>query len=89
MSASWRRQEYARFIFNISSGNFDALFRKAKAKAGITDLHFHDTRAEAITRLSKKLDIYKLSRMTGHKDPKILLNVYYRESAADIAKELD
>ena len=58
-----------------------------KAKAGVVGLTFHDARAEAITRLSKKLDILQLARMVGHKDLK-MLSVYYRESAADIAKKL-
>jgi integrase len=74
-------------VFNIKTSQLDALFRKAKKLAVVEGLHFHDTRAEAITRLAKKLDILDLARMVGHKDLKMLM-VYYRESASDIAKRL-
>lgn len=49
---------------------------------------FHDARATAITRLSKRLDILELARMVGHRDPRSLM-VYYRKSATDIAAKLD
>ncbi len=74
-------------VFNLRSDQVDALFRKAKSRALITDLHFHDTRAEAITRLSKKVDILTLARISGHRDLR-KLQIYYRESAAEIAKRL-
>ena len=54
----------------------------------LADLHFHDTRAEALTRLSRKVDVLTLARISGHKDLRILSNVYYRESAAEIAERL-
>lgn len=63
--------------------------RKAKARALVEGLHFHDTRAEALTRLSKKLDALRLAKISGHKDLRILLATYYRESAEDVARLLD
>jgi len=75
-------------VFNITTAQIDALFRKAKGKALIEDLHFHDTRHLAITRLSRKLDVLALARMVGHRDLKQLM-VYYNESAADMAGRLD
>lgn len=77
-----------RLVFNIKTSQLDALFRKAKSNALIEGLHFHDSRATAITNLSKKLDVLELSRMVGHKDLKMLL-VYYRETASNLAKKLD
>lgn len=74
-------------VFCLNTQQIDALFRKAKDKALITGLHFHDTRAEAVTRLASKLDINALARAIGHKDLR-MLQVYYRESAEDIAKKL-
>lgn len=74
-------------VFNLKTSQIDSNFRKAKANALIDDLHFHDTRATACTRLSKKLDILSLARMLGHKDLR-MLQVYYRESAEDMAKNL-
>ncbi len=74
-------------VFTITSASLDALFRKAKTKCNITGLHFHDSRANAITNLSKILDIRQLSKMIGHRDFNNLM-IYYRESATDIAKQL-
>ena len=75
-------------VFTVKPGSRDALFRSARSRAGIEDLHFHDSRAEAIIRLSKKLDVLELARMVGHRDLKSLM-VYYRPTAAQIAKQLD
>lgn len=49
------------------------------------DLHFHDSRADALTRLSRRMDVLRLSKISGHKDLNQLLEAYYRESAADVA----
>lgn len=81
------RIDGAESVFCLTKNQVDKLFQTAKRRAVITDLHFHDTRAEAITRLSKKVDILTLARISGHRDLKILQG-YYRETAADIAKRL-
>lgn len=75
-------------VFGLSSPVLDTLFRRAKGFAMVEGLHFHDFRAEAITRLSKKLGILELARMVGHKDL-AMLQVYYRETAEELAKRLD
>jgi integrase len=74
--------------FTISSAVLDALFRKARDRLLIEDMHFHDTRAEALTRLARKVDVLTLARISGHKDLRILQNAYYRETAAEIAARL-
>ncbi|MBX9638080.1 MAG: site-specific integrase [Nitrosomonas sp.] len=74
-------------VFNLKSSQIDSLFRKAKKMALIEGLTFHDSRATAITRLSKKVDILTLSRISGHRDLR-MLQIYYRESAEEIAKRL-
>jgi integrase len=74
-------------VFDLHPPTRDALFRKARQSAGLGDLHFHDSRAEAIWRLSKKLDVLELARVIGHKDLKSLL-LYYNTSASDLAKRL-
>lgn len=75
-------------IFTITSASLDALFRKAKANTLIQDLHFHDARAEALTRFARKVDVLTLARISGHRDLKILMDHYYRESTEDIARRL-
>lgn len=74
--------------FTVSSASLDALFRKARNQLMIEDLHFHDSRAEALTRFSRKMDVMTLAKISGHKDLSILQNTYYRESAADIAARI-
>lgn len=74
--------------FSVTSDSLDALFRKAKRALKIEDLHFHDSRAEALTRLSRKVDVMVLAKISGHKDLRLLQEVYYRESAEDIAARL-
>ena len=74
--------------FTVSSAVLDARFRKARDRLLIKDLHFHDSRAEALTRLSRKVDVMTLAKISGHKDLRILQNAYYRETAAEIAARL-
>lgn len=73
--------------FMMDDEQRDANWRKWRDKAALDDLHFHDTRAEGIWRLSKKLDVLQLARVIGHRDLKSLL-IYYRESAEDMAAKL-
>lgn len=57
-------------------------------KAGVTNLHFHDLRHEATTRLANKLpNILELSAVTGHKDLRMLKR-YYHPKAEDLALKL-
>jgi integrase len=75
--------------FTLTSASLDALFRKARDARMLKDLHFHDSRAEALTRLARKVDVLTLSRISGHKDINLLSSVYYRETAEDVAARLD
>jgi len=74
--------------FTVDSESLDALFRKAKKRTLITGLQFRDSRAEALTRLARKVDVLTLSKISGHKDLEMLSRVYYRESAEDIAARI-
>lgn len=71
--------------FDLQAGTRDALWRRAVA--GIDNLHFHDSRAEAIARLSKKLDVLELARVIGHRDIKSLM-IYYETDADELADRL-
>lgn len=75
-------------IFGLDDASRDALFRKARDRAKIPNLHFHDSRAEAIWRLSKKLDVLELARMIGHRDLRSLM-WYYDADADSLADRLD
>lgn len=74
--------------FDLSSGQLDVQWRKVRDKAGVEGLTFHDARHAAITKLARKLDVLALARAVGHRDIRMLQS-YYNETAADIAKRLD
>jgi len=65
-----------------------SLFLKARKTCGIKDLHFHDSRHEATTRMAKKLDVLDLARQLGIRDLKILM-VYYNATAHEMADSLN
>lgn len=73
--------------FQISAGVRDVVFREARDNAGVPDVHFHDSRSEGISRLSKKLDILDLARVTGHRDLDSLMH-YYRADVSTLAQKL-
>lgn len=75
-------------VFNLKESQVDALYRKGRDNALIEDLHFHDTKHEATTRLAPKMSPYDLARMIGTRNLKILMG-YYNKSASDIAAGLD
>jgi integrase len=70
-------------VFAVSDGVADTIFRKYRPTE-FGYIHFHDTRHEAVFRLSKKLPVLDLARMIGHQDMKMLLR-YYNPSTAEIA----
>ena len=75
-------------VFTLTSALLDAYYRQGRDLAGVQGPTFHDARATALTRLSKKLDILELATMVGHRDPRSL-TIYYRQSATEIAAKLD
>lgn len=75
-------------VFGLDGASRDTLFRKVRDRCKIRGLTFHDTRSEAISRLSKKLDIMELARIIGHRDLRSLLH-YYRADADALSEKLD
>lgn len=80
-------------LFSLDAASLDALFRKARARAAetvpsITSLHFHDTRHEACTRLSKIFNVLELARVIGHRDLKSLM-IYYNPTAEELAAKFE
>lgn len=73
-------------VFGLDPALRDALWRKHRP-AGLRDLHFHDSRGEAIWRLSKKLDVLQLAQVIGHRNIQSLQH-YYRATAAELAMQL-
>jgi len=75
-------------VFRLTPGQLDALWRKVRNRAGVAGLTFHDSRAAALTALSRRVDVLTLARISGHRDVNLLLRVYYRESPDDLADRL-
>ena len=75
-------------VFQLTSGTLDNYFRQLKAKLFIQDLHFHDTRREALTRLAAKVDVMTLAKISGHRDLSILQNTYYAPDMKRVANLL-
>ena len=76
-------------VFGMKASSIDAIFRKLKKQAGVIELRFHDTRREALTRLSKKLTVMELAKVSGHRDLRVLQNVYFSPTVDDLADKLD
>jgi integrase len=53
----------------------------------LTDLRFHDLRHEAASRMAEIYQLHELAKITGHKDPRMLMR-YYHPRAEDLAKKL-
>lgn len=51
------------------------------------DLHFHDLRHEATSRLAEKLALHELMKVTGHSSTRMLAR-YYHPRAEDLARKL-
>lgn len=71
-------------VFGVKSQSLDALFRKARVRAGMEGFTFHDSRHTAATNLARQLHILDLCKMFGWKKLDQAL-VYYNPSASDIA----
>jgi integrase len=75
-------------LFTLASASLDTLFRRVRDSVLLGDVHFHDARATALTMLSRRVDVLTLARISGHRDLSLLLRVYYRETAQEIAARL-
>ena len=75
-------------LFSVSDDSRASLFVKAKARCGITGMTFHDSRGEALTLLSRKVDVQTLQKISGHVDINVLIRHYYRESAEQVAARI-
>jgi len=86
------RKQAARLLmrppFAVGANEASTLFAKLCRQLLIDGLTFHDSRATALTLLSRRVDVLTLARISRHKDLSLLSNTYYRESAEQIAARL-
>lgn len=74
-------------VFGLSAATLDALFRRARKRAGYEDFTFHDSRHTAATRIARKINVLDLCKMFGWTKMDQALT-YYNPTAAQIAKRL-
>lgn len=53
----------------------------------LVDLRFHDLRHEATSKLAEVFPMHELTKITGHRDPRMLMR-YYHPKAEELAKRL-
>lgn len=74
--------------FTVGANEASTLFCTLTDQLLIDDLTFHDSRATALTLLSRRMDVMTLARISRHKDLNILMNTYYRERADEISARI-
>jgi integrase len=75
-------------VFPVSTAWLRYAWDQITSSAGITDLHFHDLRHEAISRFFEKgLSIPEVALISGHRDVRQLFR-YTHLRAEDVAKKL-
>jgi integrase len=75
-------------VFPISHMTMHNCFRDACKRASINNLHFHDLRHTATSRLAEKLpNVIELASVTGHQTIQMLKR-YYHPNAEALAQKL-
>ena len=75
-------------LFTYTGRGLSGAFLKLCRKVKINDLHFHDLRHEATSRLFEKgLNPVEVATITGHKDTKMLMR-YTHLRAEDLVERL-
>ena len=74
-------------VFATTQSAVSQAWVRACDRAQIPDIHFHDLRHEATSRLAEKLQLHELMKVTGHKDPKMLAR-YFHPRIEDLAKKI-
>jgi integrase len=74
--------------FTIRPDIASATFSDLTDELLIDGLTFHDSRASALTWLSRRMDVMTLARISRHKNLKILMDTYYRETPEQIAERV-
>ena len=63
-----------KLVFNVSSDALKMCWRRIIIKTELDDLHFHDFRHEAISRLFEMgLSMPEVALISGHRDPRMLM----------------
>ncbi len=85
---SQNREPDADLVFPMSGNSVRLAFEHLRARAEMSDFHFHDLRHEAISRLFERgLNIAEVSAISGHKELRMLQR-YTHLRAVDLVRRL-
>lgn len=68
--------------FTVANATRDTMFRRARARAGITGLTFHDLKRTGVSLVKDLMDEKQLMSVTGNKDVEVLREHYMLDEAA-------
>ena len=75
-------------VFPVTHEVVSQAFNRARKKAGVKNIRFHDLRHMAITKLAEKLpNLIELSAVSGHKSL-AMLKRYYHPNPEQLAEKL-
>ena len=76
-------------IFPMTKDSLKFWFKQAKRRAKIKDFRWHDLRRHSCSLLFERgLSLAEVQTISGHRDPRILLNTYTRLDPKKIVKKL-
>jgi len=76
-------------VYEVSPNAFRLAWERLRKRVGIKDLHFHDLRHEAISRLFEmSLSIPEVALISGHRDSRMLFR-YTHLRAEDVAEKIN
>ena len=84
------RERNAPLLALTPNAHKKAFFNRVIPKSGVVDLHFHDLRHEAISRLaeSSRFQLIELQAISGHRDTRMLQR-YAHLCAGNLANKMD
>jgi integrase len=75
-------------VFPIEAQAMEAAFKRARDRAGVTNLRFHDLRHTATSEIATKLpNVIELAAVTGHRTIQMLKR-YYHPDVRALAQKL-
>ena len=69
--------------FPVKVGTAGTTWKRLFADLGFVNLHFHDSRHEACTMLSKIYTVLELAKIIGHRDLRSLM-IYYNPTGSEL-----
>ena len=76
-------------LFPLTKSSLSFWFKQALRRAGIKEFRWHDLRRTACSLLFEKgLSVPEVQLISGHRDPRLLLNTYTKLNPVKVAKKL-